>query len=159
MTIRAWRIVQFHLADHALDGEGARLYGGRWNFVSVPMVYAASNRALALLELLVHLTPAARMKYVWISLDFDKSLMRRLDERLLPADWAAFPPANATRHLGTHWAEEKTSVVLEVPSVIVPQESNYLLNPLHPEFRRVQPGPVEPLEIDVRLQSLQPGEI
>jgi len=152
VKVRAWRIVQAHLAGAAFTGEGARLYGGRWNPAGTPMVYAAGTRSLALLELLAHLGVARRVPaYVCIPVDFDESLMRAIEPAWLPKDWRAYPARDGARQLGRAWAERMESVVLRVPSVIVPEEHNYLLNPRHPDFRRVKTGKPAPFAVDPRL--------
>lgn len=154
MTVRAWRIVQAHLADAAFSGEGARLYGGRWNRPGVAVVYTAGSRALALLELLAHVGAVRDLPaYVCIPVDFDKSLARALDASRLPKQWRISPAPEATRELGSAWAERLESAVLRVPSVLVPDEHNYLLNPRHPDFRRVRIGIPAPFDVDPRLRK------
>ncbi len=153
MTVRAWRIVQAHLADTAFSGEGARLYGGRWNRPGVAVVYTAGSRALALLELLAHVGALRDLPaYVCIPADFDESLVRALDTARLPRLWRASPAPDATRALGSAWAQRLESAVLRVPSVLVPEEHNYLLNPRHPDFRRVRAGAPVPFHVDPRLR-------
>ncbi len=154
MSIRAFRIAQRHLAPKAFEGEGARLYGGRWNHAGVPMVYTAATKSLAVLELLVHLNSYSLLgSHVCIPVDFASSLVIRLSRSELPAYWAEYPAAKGTRDIGSEWAESMESVVLEVPSAIVPDESNYLLNPRHREFRKLRIGNSEEFEIDARLMG------
>lgn len=152
MTLTVWRIVQKRHAETAWNGAGAALYPGRWNAAGTPIVYAAESRALALLEILANLGEAAALdRYVLISARFGKRLCRTLGPRELPKGWDTTPPADATRALGTAWCQGNGSVALKVPSVLVPGEFNVLLNPRHPEFRKVRMGAAEPVRIDRRL--------
>ena len=148
----AWRIVKPSRVGEAFSGEGARLFGGRWNSIGVPMVYAAGSKALAALEMLVHVDVGEIMNdYLCVPVHFDARLMKRLDPRSLPDDWRAPSPTSSTRSLGDAWAADGLSVVLEAPSVVVPGESNYLINPRHPNFGKLKIDPPEPFEFDARL--------
>lgn len=147
----AWRIVKERHADTAFSGEGAARYGGRWNSRGVPVVYASSSRALALLECLVHLNPPVLFRYVAIPAEFPDAIVERLDVSGLPPEWRAEPPGRASQAAGDAWVREARSAVWSVPSVLVPGESNFLLNPAHPDFRRVTLGAPEPLSFDPRL--------
>jgi len=152
VIVRAWRIVQARYAKNAFDGEGAHLYGGRWNPPGVAMVYTAGSKSLAMLELMVHV-PAEQLlrAYVHIPVEFDAKWMKRIARKELPRDWRIYPASNATRNAGEGWVRSGISAVLEVPSAVVPDESNYLINPRHPDFARLRIGKPEPLDIDVRL--------
>jgi len=148
----AWRIVKARHAESAFDGEGARRHGGRWNSRGTAVVYVAGSISLAVLEIVVHLaTPRALRNYVTISVEIDDDLIDRLDPERLPDPWRSHPPPPEVQRLGDRWVVEETSAVLAVPSVIVPRETNYLLNPAHPDFARLRIGPPEPLELDERL--------
>lgn len=140
-------------ADNAFDGEGARNYGGRWNQRGTAMVYAAGSLALAALEILVHLERAALLeRYICFPVDFDAVLCRRLAPEDLPADWRVSPAPNSTRGLGSAWARNVGEAVLQVPSVVVPQEDNYLLNPRHMEFSQIKIGRAQEFSYDARLR-------
>lgn len=140
--LRAWRIVSPRWADNAFSGEGARKYGGRWNSPGRAVVYLAGSRALAALEMLVHLTtPGSRAKpYVLIEARVPRELVAE------PARKVGGPVAS-----GDRWIDSRRSLALRVPSVLIPQEPNYLLNPSHPEFRRVRIGLAEEFRFDPRL--------
>lgn len=154
MTLRAWRIVQAHLAGHAFSGEGARLYGGRWNHPGSAVVYTAATKSLALLELLVHISAQQLLRsYVCIPVEFDNAMVKQLNAADLPKGWRSYPASNVTRDIGTAWVASGVSVVLAVPSVIVPEEWNYILNPAHPEFSKVLVGRAQVIEIDARLRK------
>lgn len=148
----AWRIVKAKHAATAFDGEGARLFGGRWNSPGTPLVYLAESRSLALLEVLVHLAGEAVLaSYVRFSVEFEDQQCLELDPNLLPEDWRGSPALVALQHIGDEWAKEGRSLLLAVPSAIVPEERLYLLNPRHPELGRVEIGEPEPTHMDVRL--------
>lgn len=147
--IRAWRIVKRRYQERALEGEGARIHGGRWNTPGRPVVYASDSRALAMLEVLAGLgTTRTLPAYVLIGLSFDASRMTTVDRKVLPEDWRRSPPPEATRRISDRWLAQEASVVLRVPSALVPQESNYLLNPRHPDVDAVRVHDPEPLERD-----------
>lgn len=145
-------VKQQHAAT-AFSGEGAAKYGGRWNSSGVPLVYTSGSQALAILELRVHLNPPMPLRYVLFPVQFDESLMERLSPASLPWDWTDHPPAPSTQRLGNAWAVSERSAVLEVPSVLVPGEPNYLLNPVHPDFQRIRIGTPEPFTLDPRLAA------
>lgn len=147
-----WRIVKRRYVDSAFDEEGARKFGGRWNSPGVPLVYAAGSRALGLLEVLAGLGSVRPLpRYVLISATFDDSLLLPISPDHLPSGWRKSPPTPSTQRIGDTWAEEGRSAVLQVPSAIIPEEHNYLLNPAHPDFRRIQIGRAEEITIDSRL--------
>ncbi|HUF49868.1 MAG TPA: RES domain-containing protein [Longimicrobiales bacterium] len=148
----AWRIVKKRHAESAFDGEGARRYGGRWNSPGTAVVYACESRALCLLEVLAGLRTVNPLDaYVLIPITFDESSILSLEVNDLPAEWRRYPPHASTQQAGDDWARDKRSVMLRVPSVIVPQEFNYLLDPAHPDFRHIDIGRPQELSIDVRL--------
>ena len=148
----AWRIVKARYAPDAFDGEGARLYGGRWNSPGTAVIYTAESRELAMLEILAHLPAAALLAlYVCIPVRFEARLVTTLNERELPADWRVEPAPESTRQLGDAWARERRSAVWRVPSAVVPRESSYLLNPAHPDFDSLKIGEPEPIRFDERL--------
>ena len=150
--VTAWRIVKPHRVAAAFSGEGARLFGGRWNAIGTPLVYAAESKSLAALEMLVHVDAAELLEaYLCIPVRFDRRLARALGFDSLPADWRAPLPPSSTQAIGDQWAASGVSAVLEVPSVLVPGESNYLLNPRHPSFSTLRIGAPEPFEFDPRL--------
>lgn len=120
----------------ALTGEGARLYGGRWNSQGVSMVYTAEHRSLAMLEILVHLRKPR--DYELYSVKFDESLVQELAGQNVPQNWDIEPPSSDTQEIGDNWAMGVSSAVLSVPSAVVPKERNYILNPRHPDFKQIQ---------------------
>jgi RES domain-containing protein len=150
--MKAWRITQHRRARTAFSGEGARVYGGRWNSPGVSVVYVAQSQALAVLQVLVHLdSPALLKKYVFLAADFDASLVIDLDRSSLPKNWQSDPVPEAVQAIGDRWVVSGDSAVLRVPSVLVPEESNFLLNPRHPDFARISVSRPQPFHLDPRL--------
>lgn len=151
-SISAWRIVKQKLARSAFSGEGARLYGGRWNSPGRSLVYTSESRALALAEILVHLEfPGALSRYVVFEVEIDQSTVTALDPGELPKNWRAEPAPRRLQAIGDGWIASGTSAVLRVPSAVVAGEFNYLLNPLHPDFSRLVIHGPERFSIDRRL--------
>ncbi|HEV2205589.1 MAG TPA: RES family NAD+ phosphorylase [Candidatus Acidoferrales bacterium] len=154
MRVSAWRIVKRKLAREAFSGEGARLYGGRWNSPGVSVVYVAQSQSLAALELLVHLQNSDVLaEYVVIEARFDDSLVTRIPKANLSEDWRANPPPASARAVGDTWIAEEPSPVLELPSAIIPSENVYLLNPQHRDFAQIEIGEPQAFEFDLRLIS------
>ncbi|MBI4702564.1 MAG: RES domain-containing protein [Deltaproteobacteria bacterium] len=151
--ITAWRIVKARHAADAFSGEGARLYGGRWNHRGTPVVYLGGSLALAALEYFVHLGAyAAGLRFVALRVEIPRGVrVREVALAALPRLWRAEPPPDETKDLGTRWIRAAATAVLRVPSVIVPAESNYLVNPAHPDFRKLAIGAPEPFAFDPRM--------
>jgi RES domain-containing protein len=154
--ITAWRIVPQQWADSAFDGEGARLYGGRWNSPGKSAVYLADSRALAALEVLVHLNPAmAALRYQMIEVSFPSSLIQQIDSEPLAEALASPSVRPATQHTGDAWLSDAGSPVLQVTSSIISEEPNYVLNPKHPKFARIKIGEARPFAFDPRLLTVR----
>lgn len=155
---RSWRIVKAKRAASAFDGEGARLAGGRWNSPGTSMIYTAESRALATLEVLVHLNgPELLHEYVLIAVDFPETAVNTLSASALPGGWRAYPAPAALQKLGDGWARKADSIVLSVPSVVAEGERNYLLNPAHPGFKAaVRIAKPEHFKFDLRLLGPRP---
>ena len=150
--ISVWRITKKKHAKNAFTGDGAKLYGGRWNSPGKLVVYTAESRALALAEILVHLESAGVLsRYVVFQVEIDESHIDHLDLSDLPKNWRTEPAPKRLRTLGDEWLDSGKSIVLRVPSAIVVGEFNYLLNPLHPDFSKLRIHGPEGFSIDKRL--------
>jgi RES domain-containing protein len=146
-----WRIVTARYAATAFSGEGARLYGGRWNPKGVPMVYTASTQSLAILESLVQ-DGKLFAHYVMIPAVIPPRLkIDRVHPEELPAGWRDPASREKLQAVGAEWIREGTGAVLAVPSAVIPSEFNYLLNPLHPAFGKIEIGEAQALVTDLRL--------
>lgn len=150
MTVTSWRIVKKKYATHAFDGEGARVNGGRWNSVGVPAIYTAGSISLAILETLVQGEPPLP-GYAVIAVTFDSVLIQDVTVDSLPVGWNTYPAPAAVIGIGDEWLRSRKSAVLRVPSALVVRESNYLLNPAHPDFSTIVIGDPDDLPIDPRL--------
>jgi RES domain-containing protein len=155
MPLTLWRLTKEKYAAHALSGYGSQLHAGRWHERGVPVVYLAESPALALLETLVHVEEPQDLlafDYVGVPVTLDAGEhLERLAAKDRPSDWRAWPWPVSTQMLGTRWIRQRHSVVLEVPSAVVPRQSNYLLNPHHPRFGELRVGTPEPFPVDPRL--------
>ncbi len=139
--MRVWRVCRRPFAD--LSGEGARLYGGRWNSPGRPMVYAAESAALAVLEVRVHLD------LDWRVLPDDYVLMA-IETGDVVAETLAETPADP-RAAGDAWLASGRSALLRAPSFIVPESANLLINPAHRDAARLAVASIRPFAFDARL--------
>jgi RES domain-containing protein len=150
-----WRISKAKYAATAYSGEGARLESGRWHQAGQRVVYTSSSAALAALEILVHTASdlLPRTRYVAIPADIPEDVPHeQFAVADLPADWQTTPAPPTLRTMGMQWLQAGQTAVLRVPSVIVPFEWNYLLNPLHPDFGQIRIGTPQAYQFDARLK-------
>lgn len=150
----AYRIAKSAYAND-LSGEGARLYGGRWNPKGFAVLYTSAHRSLAALEILAHTSAPAipedlMMISIWIPNDCSSESITPED---LPGDWRNYPAPISLANRGKRWLVEGSALVLTVPSVIIPSETNILINPAHPEFYQVEIREILPFRIDDRLKN------
>lgn len=146
-----WRIAR---RPYALDrlGTGARQDGGRWNSPGIAVIYAGRSVATAALETFVHLADVVPRDLVLVRIDLPaKSSVEEPALTALPADWDAVPIAPASMQFGTRWVQEGRSLVLYVPSALMREESNAVLNPSHPEFRDVRMEIERDFDYDARM--------
>ena len=151
--ITAWRIAKqkHQFAGHS--GEGARLYGGRWNPIGVPVIYTAESLSLATLEIIVHLEREQLLykRFVKIPVTFETSLVYSLPRKKLPEDWGSLPPSESTQKIGQKWIEQAKYSILKIPSTVIREEYNFLINPAHPDFSAIEFGEPQRFEFDERL--------
>ena len=140
-----FRLVRRERAADVMSGEGARLFGGRWSPPGAAVVYASESRALAVLEAFVHVTAEARtMAFVLYSIELpSRARLRRHRER--PRS------VHASQEAGRAWLDDGSALALVVPSVLVPQEKNYVLDVRHAQFARLKVSKPEPFSFDERL--------
>lgn len=151
MEISSYRLVKQQHAPSAFDGEGARLYGGRWNSPGVPLVYTADSLALCCLEIFVHLPSYTLLHdYVYMQLTFDSDLVEDVQ---LADGWNVRPVSRVSQSIGDQWVSGNTSPVLRVPSIIIPEGSNYLINITHPAFHEIKIGEAVSITFDPRLNK------
>jgi RES domain-containing protein len=150
-----WRIAR---RRYALDrtGKGAHDEGGRWNLPGTAVIYAGRTIGIAALERLVHLADIVPPDLVLVRIDLpDNSSTEQVAAATLPPDWDAVPIAPRTMEFGTRWAQESRSLVLYVPSALIHEETNAVLNPNHPEFVGVKMTIERDFHYDGRLFALQ----
>lgn len=149
--LRVWRIAA--VAHAAFDGEGARRYGSRWTPRGLPAIFASATLSLAALERFVHLDPDLELEdLVAIAVDVgDDIAIESVATVDLPAEWRTYPAPPALALIGERWLRESRTAVLSVPSVVIPHERNFILNPTHAEFAKLRIGPAEPFSFDPRM--------
>ena len=146
MDIISYRIIKEKYLDSAFDGEGARLYGGRWNSKGVSAVYTSDSLALCSLEIFVHLPSYTLLAgFVYITVVFDSDLVVQAP---LINGWDERPISKISQAIGDQWVKEGRSSILRVPSVLMPDGHNYLININHPDFKKIKTGRPQPLNFD-----------
>ena len=134
--MQLYRLVHNKWAAQAFDGEGAKLYGGRWNSKGLLCVYTAGSEALAILEILVHLnnrTALSQYRLFQLTIATDDVLSVSLAN--LPIGWQQQPASIETARIGDSWLAQNASLALSVPSSIAPRDQNIVLNPQHPRYQ------------------------
>lgn len=154
MMVDAFRLVKARHADAAFSGEGAALAGGRWNSRGARVVYTSATRSLAALETLVHIDPHIPFEWVMFRCTIPMRIIEIVEQSALPAEWRSEPPTVRTQRVGDDWLRENRSAALSVPSVIVPEERNFLLNPNHADFRSIVIHKPVVFAFDRRLRSV-----
>lgn len=157
-SLLGYRLVKQKWSALAFDGEGAKRYGGRWNSRGKPCVYLAGSESLAMLEILVHVDNYQILQhYALFQLPLLPKDVLYVDTTTLPNAWREDPAPPETAEIGDAWLADAASLVLAVPSVIVPREWNFILNPTHPRFAAVVQKAVKlDFEPDRRLLSKPP---
>lgn len=153
MSLSLWRISKRKYADTAFSGEGARRVGGRWNSRGQGMVYTSGTLSLAALEVFVHME-VEDVATMLAGIRVDVPVEVRIDYlevAQLPPDWRNIPAPAVLATMGDNWFRSGSTAILAVPSVVIPIEFNYLINPLHPDFAQLTVGFPQPFELDPRL--------
>ena len=142
---------------HDLSGTGAKISGGQWNRPGLPVVYASCSIALAVLETMAHLAAGSLpLNRFLVRIDVPDDLWatrEQLSEHSAAVGWSAEPAGKVSLDLGDQWLRGQASVLLQVPSVIVPEERNVLINPLHPGAARIQSSKIRLFQYDARTRS------
>jgi RES domain-containing protein len=149
--MRVWRLAR--RVHSALNGEGARLVGGRWNSPGNAVLYTSATLSLAVLELLVHTDPDLvphDLRSFEIEVP-DSIKPRVLDPSSLPSNWRNIPNHPGCRALGDEWLKKGSSALLAVPSALVPEELNYLINPAHSDASKIRVVRSKSFSFDRRL--------
>lgn len=153
--ISCWRICRKGYSQNAFSGKGASEYGGRWNRPGKQVVYTSSSIALAALEYLVNIEEEQIPDdLVVIRAEIPDDLKTEsLDPGTLPREWRVCPAPESLADIGDEWLRRGRAAVLLAPSAVIPEERNYLMNPLHPDFDRIKIGRPKPFAMDGRLMK------
>ena len=150
--MQVWRLMKTKYAATPFDGEGARLYGARWNSPGNRVAYASGNSALAVLEVLVHMTSGGSLPgYSLVCASLPDSLVEVIAPADLPVNWDASPVPPEVQAVGDVWLASTRSLALQVPSALVRDSYNILINPEHDDFGRLTIIYSEPFDFDRRL--------
>ncbi len=150
MTV--WRLSLAKYAGDIYSGQGAKLHGGRWSPPGMSVAYSAESRSLALVEVLAGTDDAERLfQREWVLVPAEVPAEAIEKPARFPDTWRQYPHSPDTQAFGAAWVQARRSVALRVPSVVVPGEFNFLLNPQHPGFKHVKIGKPEPFSFDPRL--------
>jgi len=150
---RVYRILRGHFANNPFDGEGSYRFGGRWSNPGTRVAYTSEHLSLAMLEYLVHIDPSDPPDdLVFAAADVPDTVSRKtIAAEKLPSTWRDAPTPAEIRAIGDAFVIELKTAILIVPSVHAPGEHNWLLNPRHPEFRRIKPIRVTAFRYDRRF--------
>jgi RES domain-containing protein len=137
-----------------LDGEGAKETGGRWNSVGYPLLYTARYASTALVEVMVHVDlDLMPDDYRLVTIEVpDDAPFRTIRSADFPPDWRSVPEHPWFKATGDVWIQTQDTLSLVVPSAVVPLDSNIMINPMHPDWKRCRVSNVEPFPIDARLK-------
>lgn len=141
--------------EEMFSGIGAAMYGGRWNSKGTHMVYASDSRALATLEISVHLKNTATLKaYSVCQIMIPDGLCEEVTAKDLPDGWdEMIVNPLVAQSWGDIWLDLGVTPAVKVPSVVMPTEWNYLLNPEHPQFPEIDLGDIKPHPFDYRIKG------
>jgi len=153
LSLSLWRISKRKYVDTAFSGEGARRVGGRWNSRGQGMVYTSGTLSLAALEVFVHMEVedvATMLACIQVDVPTEVKI-EYLEVAQLHPDWRNIPAPAILAIIGDNWFRSSATAILAVPSVVIPIEYNYLINPSHPDFVKLRVESSQPLELDPRL--------
>jgi RES domain-containing protein len=158
-VIRLFRLQQKRFArrpEDAYSGVGASLNKGRWHRVGDEVVYTSSSRSLAAMEILTQVDPEEMPEYVCVPADLPKGVYearRVVEVGDLPDNWRSYPAPEGLARIGSRWTREGNGLLLDVPSAVIPEERNVLVNPRHPDFGTITFGHIEPFSFDPRIMA------
>lgn len=151
--MRVWRICRKPHANDALNGRGGLFASGRWHTKGRRVIYTSGTLSLATLEVLVHVDhDLMPQDFVQIEIDLPNYCeVELINQKKFPADWRSSPSPEKLQQLGNIWLEEGRTPVLEVPSAVIPEETNFLLNPAHVDAKKITVISVSDFQYDPRL--------
>lgn len=150
---RVFRVLRKAYARAPFDGEGAYLYGGRWSSPGTRLIYTSEHQSLAMLEYFVHLDPEdAPDDLVLATAEVPDNVSREMiHSREIPAYWRETPAPPELAQIGDEFVKKAETCLLLVPSALAVNENNWLINPQHPEFKKIAMNPPESLSYDPRM--------
>ena len=149
-------IYRLSLTEYAgeLTGEGSRLFGGRWNKAGTRCLYTAESRALSVLESLVNdtiSTTPKKLSIITLKAPDENHLI--IKPAQLPENWNKAEVSEHTQSFGSALLDKAGYLIIRVPSVVIPQEYNYIINPVHPDMKKVSIIDVSDFSFDTRLKK------
>ncbi|MCL2923940.1 MAG: RES family NAD+ phosphorylase [Trichodesmium sp. MAG_R04] len=156
MSLTVWRISHKRYTNIALISGGYNRGRGRWNSKGTSLIYTSATLSLAALETLVSME-IENFSNIFVSISLkipDNFPIQQVNESLLPHNWRDNPSPKVLASIGDQWFTSKTTVLLRVPSAIIPQEYNYLINPLHPDFEKILIDPPQSFILDRSIKSI-----
>lgn len=147
-----FRLCRKQYADD-LSGKGSEMSGGRWNSKGIAALYTSCSRALCTVEIVVHIPAGIIPKdYEMVAIEFpDDAVVKIIQPKDLPNTWNNNPITTHTQRIGNAFLSEQKALVLKVPSAIVKDEWNYIINPRHKDFHKIKIVNTEPFAFDTRL--------
>lgn len=149
-------VYRLALAKHAnLNGVGGIYGAGRWHHRGQPIIYAGQSRSICVLERFVHEDPAHMPKLKLLTIHIpDNTSMQQVVEKQLPKHWDLIPESSVSRDFGSQWLKDAQSAILKLPSAIVPNEYNYLINPNHSDAQKIRILDATDFYYDPRLKAM-----
>ena len=152
--VRVWRVTHRQYLESAFSGEGARLFGGRFNSEGLRAVYTSGSLSLSLLELLVQIEDREYLdNCIQFYADIPSEFIFKPTINELPAGWDAIPYGKSAQKFGDQWINDRQYAVMRIPSVVVPIEFNYAINPNHVDFERIEISNGEKVMLDPRIKN------
>ncbi len=150
---RVWRLIKERHASSAFSGEGARIHGGRWNHEGTSAVYTSESLSLAVLETVIHLDEDERdVPFVYFIAEIPKKVpVKVVTVKELPNNWREEPPSYNIKSIGTDIFKAGAYAVIKIPSIIVPENMNYIINPLHKDYKKIKISDPFPYTLDQRI--------
>lgn len=136
-----------------LSGEGARLYGGRWNKVGDPMIYFSEHLSLSLLEIIVHVDYGKfPLDYSFLKVEIPDATVKIIGSiDFIKPKWTTEEAVAQLQMFGSNWLKRQESLALKVPSAVLQKENNILINPLHKDFKKLKIIEIDKMDLDPRL--------
>lgn len=152
--MQVFRITRKRYESQVLSGEGGRRVASRWNYKGDSIVYTSSSRSLSLLEMLVHMDMEDMRKMDLLICEIhipERLKIESIPIQKLPEGWNRTPFNKGSQQYWRHFIEDRKAAVLRVPSVIIPEEWNYLIDPEHPDSKKIKVRSCNPLQVDARF--------